>query len=140
MAARIPLTKTLTAGNKSPSIQIRLADPPYLFVVPLKGTDGVTVTGTVSIENSVDTQPPLQGMYTDRGVSDANAQWETIISAISPGDQVEWKNPLSRIRVNGTNLTGGTAQVYMLEGIRGLKTTKKAPRRAGKQYQSRNGY
>ncbi len=118
MGARIPLTNALTAGQTSASIQIRLADPPYLFVA----TGGFT--GTVSIQHSIDTMPPKNdgGGVSNSGVSDAAATWITIINTISNGDQVQWDYPLYRVRANATSVTAGSAKVTMLEGIRSLKS------------------
>lgn len=142
MAARIPLGKGLTSSANGASVRLRLADPPYLFTAPQKGSDGTNWTGTVAIQMTEDTpqQPNLGGGVANDGVSDANADWKTILTLNSGGDQAEWKNPLYRVRVLTTSITGGTPNVYMLEGIRSLKTQKMAPRKPGKSYQSRNGY
>ena len=128
MAARVTLGKGLTAaGGPSASVHIRLGDPPFIFVMPAKDSNGVTVTGSVSIEQSMDTPPDPNnfGISADHGVSDTNANWQTIVTSLAPGDQQEWRNPLYRIRVNPANVTGGAPNVYMLEGIRSLKNTQK---------------
>lgn len=142
MAARIPLGKALTSSANGASVRLRLADPPYLFTCSAKGSDGTNWTGTVAIQMTEDTAPlpNLGGGVSNDGVTDANADWKTILTLNSGGDQAEWKNPLYRVRVLTTSITGGTPNVYMLEGIRSLKTQKMAPKKPGKSYQSRNGY
>jgi hypothetical protein len=130
MAARIPLAKGLATATQSVSIPIRKSEPPYLFVVPAKDNAGNTWTGSVAIQQSVDTfyyPEGNTGAGNFSGVTDANASWITIISTINPGDQVEWRNPLYRIRADGTNITGGVPNVYMLESPQSNKTQRKTP-------------
>ena len=148
MAARVPLVKSgnATSGpasdGKNRSIEIRLADPPYLFDAPATDSNGTSWSGSITIQQTMDTMPPPNngGGVSNSGVSDANARWETIITLTSGGGPVEWKNPLYRIRANTSAVTGsGSPDVYMLEGIRSLKSHR-PPKRSGKEYQSRNGY
>lgn len=123
MAARIPLGKGLTSAANSASVLIRLANPPFIFMTKSEGEDGVAWTGAVAIQHTLDT-PPFPnngGGYSNSGVSDADADWVTIIASIAPGDQVEWTNPLYRVRALTTGITGGNPSVYMLENIRQLK-------------------
>lgn len=128
MAQRIPLGKGLTAaGGASPSIRIRLADPPFIFVAT------GTFTGTVAIEQSMDTMPdPPQFAEVSggSGVQDSAATWQTIVTAVDNVSPQEWRNPLYRIRANPALITSGSANVYMLEGVRSLKTQKTRPQKS----------
>lgn len=123
MAARIPLGIGLTASANSASIRIRVARPPWLFVVPNLGDNGVAWTGTVAIQQSMDT-PPMPnngGGVSNDGITDANAEWKTIITLNAGGDQSNWDYPLYRVRVLTSGITGGNPNVYMLENIHPLK-------------------
>ena len=120
MASRIKLT--CTAGTNSESIVIRLDDPPFLFVAD--NPSDATWTGSVAIQHSV--QPKNDQNFTisgGSGVTDANVtDWQTIIPTINTGDVEDWNNPLYRIRINGTGVLTGTAKIYILTGIRTLKS------------------
>jgi hypothetical protein len=117
MAARIPLGKALTSSANSASIQIRLSKPPYLFVCPSNGSNGSAWTGSVYIQMTEDSMPSPNngGGVTNGGITDANADWKTIITLASGGDQTGWIYPLYRVRVLTSGITGGTPNVYMLE-------------------------
>jgi hypothetical protein len=73
----------------------------------------------VAIQMSLDDapQPNNGGGVTNSGITDANASWQTIVTALAPGDSVNWPDPLYRIRVNGANIITGTPDVYMLEQV-----------------------
>ena len=122
MASRIKLT--CTAGTNSESVTFRLDDPPFLFVAD--NPSDATWTGSVAVQSSMQTPPSLNSLPINggSGVTDANVtDWQTIIPTITTGDVEDWNNPLYRIRINGTNVTGtGTAKVYILTGIRTLKS------------------
>ena len=110
MAARIPLVKlgTATTGPASngfsASIPIRLADPPFLFVVT------GTWTGTARVQHSVDSP----------SVADADATWVTILTFVA-NDQQTWGDPLYRVRASTASVATGSANVIMLENIRRTK-------------------
>jgi len=120
MADRMKLT--CTAGTNSESIVIRLDDPPFLFVAD--NPSDATWTGTVAIQHSV--QPKNDQNFTisgGSGTADADVtDWQTIVSALATGTTTDWNDPLYRIRLNGTNVTGGTCKVYILKGTRTLKS------------------
>ncbi len=136
MGARISLGNGLTAAANGNSLRIRLADPPYLFVVPNLGDDGLAWTGSVSIQQTMDQAPMPNngGGVSNDGITDANADWETIITLAAGGDQTNWSYPLYRIRVLTSGITGGNPTVYMLEGIRSLKPSS-PPRSRSRQMQ-----
>jgi len=149
MAARIPLVKSgnATSGpgsdGKNRSIQIRLADPPFIFDAPATDSSGVTWGGSILIQQTMDTMPAPNGYMSNSGVTDVNARWETIVTLTNGGGPVDWKFPLYRIRADTSGVTGsGSPDVYMLEGIRSLKTQRptQSNRKPSKQYASRNGY
>jgi hypothetical protein len=114
MAARIPLAKSLAAGANGASKHVRIADPPFLFVT------NSGWTGTVAIQHSASTFPPPAQSGQGDGVSDADADWDTIVT-LNPSDEADWPSPLYRVRVNGTGILTGTPNVYMLENIRRTK-------------------
>jgi len=120
MASRIKLT--CTAGTNSESVVFRLDDPPFLFVAD--NPSDATWTGSVAIQQSMQPQPD-QNFTISGGSGTADSavtDWTTIIPTLTTGTSSDWNNPLYRIRLNGTNVTGGTAKVYILTGIRTLKT------------------
>lgn len=147
MAARIPLIKngSATSGPASnglnASIRIRLADPPFIFDSPATDSSGRSWGGSITIEQSMDT-PPMPnngGGVANDGITDANARWETIGTLTNGGGPIEWRNPLYRIRANTSAVTGtGTPDVYMLEGIRSLKSQRPQPRKPGREMESRS--
>jgi hypothetical protein len=112
MGMRVALAKSATATSgptldgKMASVKIRIQDPPWLFQ-----TSG-GYTGTVTIEHSVDGPE----------VTDANATWYTLISALSTNNVADVKHPLYRVRANCGGVTGATgANVYMVEYVRALR-------------------
>jgi hypothetical protein len=112
MGMRVALAKsaTATSGANSdgamPSIKIRIQDPPWLFQ-----TSG-GYTGTVKIQHSVDGPE----------VTDANATWYDLITALSTNNTADVKHPLYRVRANCGGVTGSTgANVYMVEYVRALR-------------------
>lgn len=138
MAARIPLVKSgsatsgPTSNGLNASVRIRLDDPPFIFDAPATDSSGRTWGGSILIQQSMNT-PPMPnngGGVANDGITDANAVWETIGTLTNGGGPIEWRNPLYRIRANTSGVTGtGTPDVYMLVGIRSLKSQKILPRR-----------
>lgn len=105
MGQRYTLGKSLTSASAaSASTRVRIQDPPFLF----SSSNGWT--GTIAVQHADD----------GPDVSDAAADWRTIITLTGPGDQASWRDPLYRIRILPTVLTG-TANVYMIEYVRALR-------------------
>lgn len=123
MGARISLGNGLTAAANGASVRIRLSNPPFIFAAPDKGENGSNWTGSIAIQHTFD-EPPLPnngGGVSNNGITDANADWETI-GTITAGDPMfNWSNPLFRVRALTTSITGGNPSVYLLENIRSLK-------------------
>lgn len=144
MAARVPLVKngSATSGPTSNGLnasqRVQLADPPFIFDAPATDSQGRSWGGSITIQSSMDTIPEQQGLYTDSGVTDANARWETIATLTNGGGPVNWSYPLYRIRANTSAVTGtGTPDVYRTEGIRSLKNQRWHG--SQKQKSTRNG-
>ena len=110
MGMRVALAKAATATSgpaadgKLASVKVRIQDPPWL----LQTSGGYT--GTVSIEHSVD----------DPSVTDALATWY-VLGTLGTNATMDIKHPLYRIRANAASVTGGSANVYMIEYVRSLR-------------------
>lgn len=120
MARRIKIGESLSASANGASVTVRAADPPFLFWCPANGTNGSAWTGSITVQMSTDTPPSpnLGGGVSNDGVTDANAQWQTIGTLASGGSNFNWSYPLYRVRVLTSSITGGNPNVYMMENVK----------------------
>lgn len=92
MGQRYALCKDLAAGTNSAWTRIRRAPVPYR----ISGAGGYT--GTVAIEHTPDGGESIDSLGT-----------------VADDDSLNIDEPVRELRVNGTGITGGTADVYLIE-------------------------